>query len=202
VTREVFDGWIAGIGTSSGHRLVVGHWPLSPYGPMADVMLEAPDGRRTLFAPTAEIAAFVAATYLFDEVRVVPVDVAVDGQGWRVAAGPLLLSFRTGRRGPLGWLLRAIPTRLAAEPRWVGLLDLPARTVLRGVRTRGAARAGRWEWYGARDLHPVVSATARLDGAGLGGLADVEPPVRFGFGSVPRRPSLVRVTTTVELDHG
>jgi hypothetical protein len=33
----------------------------------------------------------------------------------------------------------------------------------------------------------------------LGALADVDPPVRFGFGSTPRFPALVRVTTTVWL---
>jgi hypothetical protein len=26
----------------------------------------------------------------------------------------------------------------------------------------------------------------------------IQPPVRFGFGSVPSRPSLVHVTTTIE----
>jgi len=28
-------------------------------------------------------------------------------------------------------------------------------------------------------------------------IADVRPPVRFGFGSTPRRPSTIEVTTTV-----
>lgn len=190
------------MGTASGYRLVVGHWPVSPFGPMADVMTEAPDGCRTLFAPTPEVAEFLAATYVFDEVRVVPVEVVVDGRRWRVVAGPLRLSFRVGGRGPLGLLLRAVPARLAAAPRWVGLLDLPARTVLRGVRTRGMARTGRREWYGARDLHSVEEVHGSWDGHDLGGVAPVDPPVRFGFGSVPRRPSLVRVTTTVMVDRG
>lgn len=198
--RLVFDGWIAGLGTASGCRLVVGHWPASPYGPMSDVMMEAADGRRTLLAPSREVADFVAATYVFDEVRLVPVEVQVDGRQWEVAAGPLRLSFAAGRRGPLGRLLRAVPGRLAGVPRWVGLLDLPARALLPGVRTRGSAGGGRREWYGARDLHPIVAVSATLAGADLGPLAAVEPPVRFGFGSVPRRPALVRVTTTVELD--
>jgi hypothetical protein len=42
--------------------------------------------------------------------------------------------------------------------------------------------------------------SAAFEGLGLGAMAPVEPPVRFGFGSVPRKPSLMRVTTTVELD--
>ena len=51
-----FDGWIAGLGTSSGTRIVVGHWPGSPFGPFSDVMLERPDGERVLLAPTRETA--------------------------------------------------------------------------------------------------------------------------------------------------
>ena len=31
----------------------------------------------------------------------------------------------------------------------------------------------------------------------LGTLADIDPPVRFGFSSTPIRPSIVTVTTTV-----
>ncbi|OMQ14701.1 hypothetical protein A7K94_0214710, partial [Modestobacter sp. VKM Ac-2676] len=73
--RLRFDGWILGTGTTSGTRLVVGHWPRSPLGPVSDVMVERPDGHRILLAQTAELAAFVAATYTFDEVRVVDVTV-------------------------------------------------------------------------------------------------------------------------------
>ncbi|GFN09228.1 hypothetical protein Smic_77840 [Streptomyces microflavus] len=68
-----------------------------------------------------------------------------------------------------------------------------------GVRTLGRAGPGRREWYGARDLRPVLAADAVLDGVSLGRLAPLDPPVAFGFGSAPRTPSLVRVTTTVEI---
>ncbi|MET9872423.1 hypothetical protein ABZZ16_41140, partial [Streptomyces sp. NPDC006386] len=71
-----------------------------------------------------------------------------------------------------------------------------------GARTHGSARAGRHQWYGARDLHPVVSATVRHDGESLGALAPVEPPVRFGSGSTPRSPCVVRVTTRVAVEQG
>lgn len=191
-----FDGWIAGVGTSSGTRMVLGRWERSPFGPFADVMVEDAGGRRLLLAPTRRTADLVSAVYRFDRVRVVPVAVAVEGDVWHVAAGPLELRFALGRRGPLGLLLRRVPGPLAARPAWVALTGLPAR-LLPGVRTRGSAGAGYREWYGARDLRPVVSAAARLDGRDLGGLAPVDPPVRFGFGSVPRAPALVRVVTTV-----
>ncbi|WP_053846440.1 hypothetical protein [Streptomyces sp. NRRL B-24085] len=194
-----FDGWIAGLGTASGTRVVLGHWPRSPFGPFSDVMLERPDGERLLLAPTRETADFVSDTYVFDTVRVVPVGVRVTDGTWSVAAGPLDLRFTVGRREWLGLLLRAVPGPLARQPAWCALTAPPARVLLPGVRTRGSAAGGRREWYGARDLRPVDSVTAAFGGDDLGAMAPVAPPVRFGFGSVPRKPSLTRVTTTVAL---
>ncbi|GGT27908.1 hypothetical protein [Streptomyces chromofuscus] len=199
-TRLRFDGWIAGIGTSSGTRVVLGHWPRSPFGPISDVMLERADGHRLLMAPSAEVAGFVAATYVFDEVLVVPVSVRTGGDVWTVTAASLELRFVTGRRSPLGRLLRAVPPALAARPAWATAVSPLAR--LLGVRTRGSARAGRREWYGARDLHPITTAVGTYEGEDLGCPARVEPPVRFGFGSTPRKPCVVRVTTTVAVDTG
>lgn len=197
--RAVFDGWILGVGTTSGTRVVVGHWPRSPLGALSDVMVQRPDGRRVLLAPSPAAAEFIATTYAFDEVRVL--DVAVDrpdARTWAVDAGPLRLRVTTGRRPPLGWLLRAVPPPLARTPAWVGLLDRPAR-LLTGLRTTGSAGDGRTEWYGVQDLHVVTALTASWDGEPLGAPATVRPPVTFGFGSVPPRPSLARVTTTVRL---
>ena len=200
--RLSFDGWIAGLGTTSGVRIVVGHWPRSPFGPFSDVMLERADGERLLLAPTPGTADFIGATYTFDTVRVVPVEVTVAGRVWTVAAEPLRLRFATGGRGALGHLLRAVPGALAGRPAWSALTDRPARLLMPGVRTRGSAGGGRREWYGARDLRPVTSLSATFEGRDLGALAPVKPPVRFGFGSVPRRPAVTRVTTTVELGAG
>lgn len=203
-----FDGWISGLGTRSGRRIVVGHWPRSPLGSFTDVMTEAADGHRTLLAPTHEVARFVSATYTFDEVRVVPVAHSVSGEWHRVDAGPLEAAWRVGTRPPLGWVLRAVPGVLATDPRWLAAIDRIARRVLPGVRTVGSAGGGRREYYGARDLHRITGAVARWsddgdtgsDGDGpadLGGLAPVTPPVRFGFGSAPATPSHVRITTLV-----
>ena len=197
--RLEFDGWILGLGTTSGTRLVVGHWLRSPLGPISDVMVQRPDGHRVLLAPSREVAEFIGATYTFDEVRLAGVTVArPDPVTWTVAAGPLRLRARTGARPPLGWLLHAVPGRLARTPAWVGFLDLPARLTT-GLRTRGSAGNGRTEWYGVQDLHRVAAVEAGWDGEPLGGLAPVRPPVTFGFGSVPPRPSVVRVTTTVQV---
>jgi hypothetical protein len=198
MSPERFRGWIAGVGTSSGHRLVVGHWPSSPYGPVTDVMAEDPADHRTLYAPTPQLAEFLAAAYRFDDVRVVPCSARRSGPSWIVQAGPLRLSFTTGRRSLLGWLLHLVPAPLAGATWWVTLLDVPARWLLPGVRTRGRTRDGRRQWYGAIDLHRIVAADATLSGRQLGRLHVIQPPVRFGFGSVPSRPSLVHVTTTIE----
>ncbi|WP_405558627.1 hypothetical protein [Streptomyces sp. NBC_01171] len=191
-----FDGWITGIGTTSGTRLVLGHWPRSPFGPFSDVMVERADGHRTLLAPTRQVADFIAGTYSFDEVRVVPVGVRIAGDRWTVTSGPLLdLRFTVGRRGALGNLLR-LAGPVTSRPAFAALTDPMAR-LLMGVRTRGSAGNGRYEWYGARDLHRLTAATATYEGRDLGPLTPVDPPVRFGFGSTPRMPCQVRVTTTV-----
>jgi hypothetical protein len=196
--RLRFDGWIAGVGTTSGTRVVLGHWQRSPFGPFSDVMIERADGERLLLAPSHRTADFVSGTYRFDAVRVVPVDVSVADDTWTVTAGPLELRFTVVRRGPAGVLLRAVPGVLAARPAWAALTNGPAHLLPTHVRTRGRTNARRREWYGVRDMRPVGWVSAVFEGLDLGALAPVEPPVRFGFGSVPRKPTLTRVTTTVE----
>ena len=196
--RERFTGWIAGLGTASGHRLVVGHWPRSPFGMVTDVMAEDPAGHRTLYAPTPQLAAFLTAAYRFDDVQVAPCSARRSGRRWTVQAGPLQLSFTVGRRTLLGRLLRLAPDPLARATWWISVLDLPARWLLPGVRTRGRTRDGRRQWYGAHDLHSLTAADATLAGRDLGRLRAVHPPVGFGFGSAPRRPSLVHLTTIIE----
>jgi len=197
VKSDRFEGWIAGIGTEAGLRCVVGHWPDSPLGSFTDVMVEQPDGLRVLLAPSPAVAEFVAATYRFDEVRTVPFAVARTRERWTVDAGPLALAFEIGGRPALGHLLRAVPRRLATTPAWISAIDQVARRVLPGVRTVGSAGGDRREYYAALDLHLIVGASVRWDGVDQGGLARVDPPVRFGFGSTPGQPSLVRMVTLV-----
>jgi hypothetical protein len=195
----LFDGYIAGLGTASGTRLVLGHWLRSPYGPVSDVMIEFVDGRRVLLAPSRGLADFVAATYQFDEIWIGPVHVSRTQSNWTVIGPSLDLTFAVGRRAWPGHALRCVPTTLARQPAWAAAIDVAARALMPGVRTRGTAGNGRREWYGAMDLHRIVTASVRFGDADLGPLRPVDPPVRFGFGSTPRAPSLVRVATTVEL---
>ena len=201
MSTDRFDGWIAGVGTGTGLRLVVGHWPSSPFGAFTDVMVERPDGHRILLAPDEPTRDFVTATYTFDEVRLGPVTHTATptarGPEHHVTTAELDLTLRVGRRTALGWLLRAVPVPLATAPAWITAIDAVARRVLPGVRTVGTAGGGRREYYGARDLHRVTAARVRWHGEDQGPLRTVSPPVRFGFGSTPRTPSLVRITTLV-----
>ncbi len=192
-----FVGEIAGVGTTSGTRLVIGHWPTSPFGPIADVMVEHADGHRVLLAPRQEVADYIAGVYEFDDVVVAELVATREPGRLRFHGGPLDVELGIGRRDRLGWLLRAVPRTIAASPTWATIVDPVARTFLRGVRTRGTTPGGE-EFYGATDRHRVDAVVATWDGVDLGPLAAVDPPVRFGFSSVPRRPSIVAVTTTVQ----
>ncbi len=191
-----FTGEICGVGTASGVRIVIGRWPRSPFGSFADAMVEHADGHRVLVAPGDEVARYVATVYAFDDVVVAPVVVVRLAGSLRLAGGPLAVDVAIGRRDGLGWCLRAVPSGVTASPRWAAVVDPLARVALRGVRTRGTT-AGGTEFYGATDRRRVDAVTASWAGVDLGPLADVDPPVRFGFSSAPRRPSIVAVTTTV-----
>ncbi len=199
--RSVFNGEICGFGTTSGHRFVVGRWTESPLGSFTDVMHETPDGFRTLLAPNPAVAEFVQQTYTFDAVVEVPVVSVRSAAALTVDAGLLYAEVSLGDRTPLGMLLRTVPRPLARAPFWCTTIDPIARVVMKGVRTRGTAGNDRQEWYGATDARRVTAVHCTLDSVDLGTLADVWPPVRFGFGSTPRVPTIVSVTTTIETKH-
>ena len=192
-----FVGRIAGVGTTSGTRIVVGMWEDSPLGRFADVMLEDRAGHRLLLAPSVEVADYVSATYSFDEVQVVPVAWRrVDG-GLRVTAGDLDVRLTIGGISGLGMLLRLVPRGLATRPAWLRVVDPVARVLVRGARTAGTAGGGRREFYGVTTARHVTALTAHDGGRDLGSLAPLSPPVRFGFGSAPPSPSLVDVVSTI-----
>jgi len=197
--RQWFRGQIAGIGSTSGTRVVIGHWTDTPLGEFSDAMVETAAGHRVLLAPHWEASEFIEATYSFDDVRIEPFKAEVVGDTWRVHSTSLDLELTLGRRTGLGLLLRAVPRRVAEAPAWCLVTDPIARVALRGVRTRGTANRQRTEWYGATDSHRITAMTGHFDGADLGGLTPVDPPTRFGFSSTPRRPSVTDVVTTVDL---
>lgn len=195
--RLEFAGQIAGVGSTSGVRVVVGRWERSPWGPFTDVMLAEADGTRVLLAPTDQVAEFVSQTYRFDTVEVGAVQAAVVGPRWRVSAPGLELDLHLGGRTPLGRVLRLVPGPVATAPAFARVTDPVARVLLRGVRTRGSAGNRRQEFYGATDLHAVRSIAGRWRGTPLGQLGRVWPEPGFGFGSTPPRPSVTTLVTTV-----
>ncbi|PKW26774.1 hypothetical protein [Phycicoccus duodecadis] len=219
--RRRFRGRIAGVGSTSGVRVVVGWWFETPFGPFADVMVEGPDGHRVLLAPSEQVAELVSTTYAFDEVRLEPVTVAgaplsppmpqpsgphphgspasskIPPRSWSVETPSLSLALDVGVRTPLGRMLVLVPRPVATSPAFATLADPVARVAMRGVRTRGVARAGRREYYGATDVRAVIGMHGTFDGVELGALAPVDPPCRFGFSSTPRRPSVTEVATSI-----
>ena len=194
-----FTGRIAGFGTVSGTRIVIGMWDESPLGRFADVMLEDARGHRVLLAPSVEVADYVRSTYTFDDVQIVPVSRRrVDG-GIAVVAGDLDVRMTVGEISWLGVLLRLVPRRLATRPAWLAVIDPVARVLVRGARTAGTAGGGRREYYGVTLARRLSSVVVTRSGVDLGALAPHSPPVRFGFGSAPAQPSLVDVVSTIRL---
>jgi len=196
---DVYRGHIAGFGTASGRRFVVGRWLTSPYGAFADVMVEDPAGLRTLLAPSRDVADEVSAAYTFDAVHVVDVRVTADevSRTWHVTAGPLAAEITIGARTRVGALLAAVPRPLASAEWFAGAVDPVARVAVPGVRTRGTAGGGRRETYAASDQHAVTAVSATWADTPCGDLRDLVPPVGFGFSSAPARPSVTRVSTTI-----
>lgn len=202
IPDDRFVGRIAGVGTASGTRIVMGLWEESPLGRFSDVMVETASGHRILLAPRDEVADYVSSTYTFDEIRVT--DVAwkkIDG-GLAVTAGDpasggLVVRLGIGPITPLGMLLRAVPAAIATRPGWLALISPAARILVPGSATAGTAGRGRREYYGVTLARRITSLAAVIDGQDPGPLARLSPPVRFGFGSAPAQPSLVDVTTTI-----
>lgn len=196
-----FTGHIAGIGTTSGTRLVIGAWDESPFGAFTDVMVERPSGHRILIAPHPDVAEFVATTYAFDETRVEPVETD-SGNRWSVRTTSLEATFTPGDRLAVARLLALVPGPLRASSGWARLISPIAGRVMPGVRTYGTAGHHRTEWYAARDVRHITSVTAILDKVDLGPLAPVSPPVRFGFASAPTTPTLTSLTSYVRDERG
>jgi hypothetical protein len=178
--------------------LVLGLWPDSPFGTVQDAMVERADGQRILIAPRADVAQYIAGTYRFDDVRIEPTALRIDGARWTFASSSLRVTVEVGRRTAIGVLLSLVPRAVARTRWWCALLDPVARRLRPGVRTRGSAGGGRREWYCGLDERRLRSAQASWDGADLGAIRPVDPPVRFGFGSTPRTPAWVRVTTLID----
>lgn len=196
-TERRFRGRILGAGSTSGVRFVVGMWESSPFGAFTDVFVELPDGSSVLLAPDEIVAAYVSGTYRFDAVSVVDIEARRTAHGLELDAGPLVASVDVGGISPLGRVLRIVPKRIARDPRWLTVIDPVAKLVAPGAGTAGTAGNGRREYYGVTGAHDVVGVRGTWAGEPLGELAPLDPPVRFGFASLPRIPQVVDVETTI-----
>jgi hypothetical protein len=139
-----------------GVRVVIGRWPVSPFGPVADAMVEDPAGRRVFIAQDEALVGYVSSIYTFDDVIVGPVDCERSSDRLSFRGGHLRLDVAVGRRDALGWALRTVPHRVAMNETWVTFTNMVASGLLRGVRTRGTTPAGT-EFYAATDPHLIRS---------------------------------------------
>ncbi|HEV7851914.1 MAG TPA: hypothetical protein VGP27_11235 [Mycobacterium sp.] len=196
--RLAFTGHIAGAGTGSGLRVVVGAWDESPFGAFTDVMLQCADDERVLLVPDDSVAEFVASTYRFDRVEVGAVSAGFCAGQLVVTTENFDARFRIGGPARVDHLLRLVPRRLATSPRWLRVIDPVAARVLPGVHTYGTAGNGRVEYYGVRRSRRITAIDGHYRGSPFGGLAPLRPPVSFGFSSAPSAPQIVSVTTTID----
>jgi hypothetical protein len=178
--------------------MVVGVWDSSPFGAFADVMLQSADDERVLLAPDDTVAEFVASTYHFDRVEVGRVAAELDAAHLTVSTENFQARIGIGGAAPIDLLLRLVPRRLAASPRWLTAVDPIASRLVAGVHTHGTAGNGRAEYYGVRRSRRITALDGHYRGVPFGGLAPLHPPVSFGFSSAPSSPQIVAVTTTIE----
>ncbi|MGZ6778202.1 MAG: hypothetical protein ACXVGO_04305 [Mycobacterium sp.] len=193
-----FTGQIAGAGTRSGLRIVVGAWVQSPFGAFTDVMLQTADDERVLLAPDDTVAEFVASTYTFDRVEVGEVSADRADDHLSVGTDTFAARIDIGGPAPVDWLLRLVPRRLASWPRWLRAIDPIASRLVQGVHTHGSAGNDRVEYYGVQRSRRISAIDGHYRGHSFGGLAPLSPPVSFGFSSAPSSPQIVSVTTTID----
>ena len=196
--RRVFTGHIAGAGSGSGLRMVVGAWDQSPFGAFTDVMLQTADDERVLLAPSDTVADFVSSTYHFDRVEVGEVTSHLGAAVLTVTTENFDARIGIGGPAPVDRLLRLVPRPLATSPRWLRAIDPVAARVVPGVHTYGTAGNGRAEYYGVRRSRRITAIDGHHHGVPFGGLAALRPPVSFGFSSAPASPQIVSVTTTID----
>jgi hypothetical protein len=197
--RLVFTGHIAGAGSASGLRMVVGTWARSPFGAFTDVMLQTADDERVLLAPDDAVAEFVSSTYQFDRVEVGVVSANLATDALNVTTKDFAARIEIGGPARVDRVLRLVPRRVAASPRWLRLIDPIAARAVPGVHTYGSAGNGRVEYYGVSRSRAITAVDGQYRGVPFGGLAALLPAVRFGFSSAPSSPQIVSVTTTIDI---
>lgn len=205
MSRDLFEGCIAGGGFASGDAVVVGAWRTSPFGMFVDVMWRRPNGERVLLAPAPAIARYVAALYRFDRVEVTGVTGGWDGASMAVEAGGLRVRLLAGSRGAQSWLFASRPRVLRRRPWWIQIEDRLARPFIgrviggaQGVRAAGIAPGGQHEYYSVDDYRRVVAGELSVDGRDAGGLRCLPADLGVGLSAFPTVPAVVYVGTLIE----
>lgn len=187
--RVKVAGFISSAGFRDGHRFVVGHWPISPIGPMSDVMWATPDNERVLLTATDDAASFITSIYAFDQVRIGPLDIASDGTHTIVDGHGIRMELFGGRRRPI-----PIPRPLS----FTRYIEAPIARRLMGVETYGTSPTGAIEWYQTRGWRWVIAGEAALNGRNLGSVGPMGRPLCVGFSEPPASPSIVGVHVTID----
>lgn len=192
-SRDVrMRGTISSCGFDSGDRIVVGAWWDSPFGEFADVMWARPDGEKVLLAPSTTIAEFVSSIYDFDVIRIANFSTNASVSELSLTAGPIDLHL---------WASGGM--RLPARPFWLTrFVERPIAERVMDVTTHGTSPSGVEEWYQARAWRWVRSGYGKIDGADLGEMRPVDPPVGVGFSEPPTRPSIVDVAVRLRYPPG
>lgn len=182
------DGAIAAAGFASGDRIVIGMWESSPIGPFVDVMWAEADGWRTLFVPSARVAAFVTSIYHFDAVEI-DETLAVHRDRQRLSAswGSASLEWTLGRA-----------VRFPPRTSWIARrVEGPIARAFMGVEIIGVSPTGVAERYEAHRLRRITGGWAVVGGHDLGALGPPVPACGFGFSEPPPFASITEITTHV-----
>lgn len=189
MVREVFRGRIFSSSFERGDRVVIGAWDDSPLGGFTNIMWADPNGNRTLLSPSEKHAEYVSSLYSFEEIRIVPVDVKIDGKSISVKADDFSVYMSWGFRFPLPF----------PRPLWFisSVENFFAKTLF-GTRTHGIANNGSEEWYSIRSISWLKGASAIVSGDNLGAMSSRTESSCFGFSEPPRRPAAVSLSSIIE----
>ena len=189
MVREVFRGRIFSSSFERGDRVVIGAWDDSPLGGFTNIMWADPNGNRTLLSPSEKHADYVSSLYSFEEIRIVPFDVKIDGKSISVKADDFTVSMSWGFRFPL-----PLP-----RPLWfISSVENFFAKMLFGTRTHGIANNGSEEWYSIRSISWLKDASAMVSGNNLGAMSSRTESSCFGFSEPPIRPAAVSLTSIIE----
>ena len=189
MVREVFRGRIFSSSFERGDRVVIGAWDDSPLGGFTNIMWADPNGNRTLLSPSEIHAEYVSSLYSFEEIRIVPVDVKIDGKSISVKADDFSVYMSWGFRFPLPF----------PRPLWFisSVENFFAKTLF-GTRTHGIANNGSEEWYSIRSISWLKGASAIVSGDNLGAMSSRTESSCFGFSEPPIRPAAVSLSSIIE----